>query len=60
MEQNRKPRHKLSHIWSMNYDKEAKNNSEEKTVSSINGIEKIRQPCAKELNWTTILQHIQK
>ena len=40
--------------------KEAKIYNGEKTVSSVNDAEKIKQPHAKELNWTTILYHTQK
>ena len=47
-EQNREPRNKPIHIWSIIYDKEAKNIQWGKTVSSINDVGKTGQLHAKE------------
>ena len=46
MEQDRKPRDKPTHIWSLN--KGGKNNSGEKTASSISSAGKIAQLHVRE------------
>ena len=48
MEQNREPRNKPMHIWSINFNRDLKMYSGEKTFSSINGDGKTGQPHAKE------------
>ena len=40
--------------------KEASIHNEENTVSSINGVGEIRQKCAKESKWSTLLHDTQK
>ena len=48
MEQNREPRNKSTHIWSINMTKELSIYNWERTVFSINVVEKIGEPHAKE------------
>ena len=49
VEQNREPRNKPMHLWSVNppTTKEARIHNGEKTVSSISGAGKTRQPCKR-------------
>ena len=47
MEQDRKPRDKLMHLW-VSLTKEANTYNGEKTASSISGVGKTGQLCVKE------------
>ena len=60
MEQNREPRNKPIHIWSMNLWQRNQEYTMGKAVSSIDGAGKTGQSHAKEQNWITILHHTQK
>ena len=60
MEQNREPRSKPMHMWSINLQQRSQEQTMGTEVSSINGVEKTGQPHLKERKWATILHHTEK
>ena len=60
MEQIRKVRKKPVHILSISLWEEPRIYNGEDTVSSVTGVRKTGQLCAKEWNWTTFLYHTPK
>lgn len=59
-EQNREPRNKLMHIWTINFNEEVKKIIQRKDNLFINGNEKAGQPVAREWNLYPILNPSQK
>ena len=59
MEQNREPKNKARHLWSINLGQRSQGYKGEKTVSSVTGAEN----CTLHVNqktWNTLIKHTQK